>query len=287
MMAMSDRIFPYVVLPLVAATFSLLNLVHFALENLMRPSWPSLTSFAWYAAFAVIVASVVLAFRQMEEGRRNLLVLALALVVAGGFLPRIADAFAVVEEQPAAEQAEVEVIESAFEISLREWREDVAARAAEGRPWTAEEGFAFLEFAAASDLSWQSLPDHSPDAFALVREALAANVLDPDALTTGAPVADSPAVTLTLLWYDRRIRPGSPQAIEKHPWELLQMLVAAGADLTADDAASLRADLAKTVVDGGGRFISLRWGEIEAPPEPVPEPEAMPAEDGAEETGAE
>jgi hypothetical protein len=57
------------------------------------------------------------------------------------------------------------------------------------------------------------------------------------------------------------------------------MLVAAGADLTADDAAALRADLAKTVIDEGGRFIRLEWGEAEVPP--VQEPESEPEETGA------
>jgi hypothetical protein len=156
-------------------------------------------------------------------------------------------------------------------------------------PATGEEveGFAFLEFAADSDLTWRSLPDHTPQAFALVEEALAEKILDPDALTTAAAVADSPAVTLTLLWYDRRIRPGSPRAFDRHDWAVLQMLVAANADLTADDAATLREDLAKIVIDDGGRFIGLEWGEIETPPEPEPEIEAAPVEDAPEDTGAE
>jgi hypothetical protein len=261
-----------VLVTLAVAAASLWNLVSFKLEHLMRPSWPEMTMLAWYAAFAVILAAAAVAF---WSKRWWVLVPALAIVLAAGFLPRVADPFALAEKV-AEDQAEGAEFELEFQEAHLEWSDDIATRAADGPPWTADEGFAFLDFAATSDLTWRSLPDHTPQAFALVEEALAENVLDPDALTTATPVADSPAVTLTLLWYDRRIRPGSPRAIKRHDWEILQMLVAAGADLTADDAASLRADLAKTVIDGGGRFISLEWGEVATPPEPEPEPESEP-----------
>jgi hypothetical protein len=65
------------------------------------------------------------------------------------------------------------------------------------------------------------------------------------------------------------------------------MLVAANADLTADDAAPLREDLAKIVIDDGGRFIGLEWGEIETVPVAPPEAEIAPVEDAPEDTGAE
>lgn len=272
---MGGRILPYVVLPLVAAAASLINLVAFALDQIMRPSWPQATTIAWYVAFALVIAGVVLAMRQMETGRRSILVVALVLVIAAGFLPRAADFFAV-QEQIAEDQAEGADIEMEFQSALLEWGDDVAARTESGTPWTAEEGFQFLDFAAASDLTWHSLPDHTPEAFALVKEALAAKVLDPDALTTPATPDSAPA-TLTLAWYDKRIRPGSPNVIERRPWEVLQLLVAGGADLAADDAAALREDLAKTVVPGEGRFISLTWGEGIAPPEAEPEPPPEPA----------
>jgi len=271
---------------LAVAAASLWNLVSFRLENLMRPSWPEMTIEAWYAAFAVIFFAAAVAF---WSKRWWILVPALAVVLAAGFLPRLADSFAVAE-QVAEEQAEGMGFELAFQTEHLAWSDDIATRAAESRPWTADEGLAFLEFAADSDLTWRSLPDHTPQAFALVEEGLAEKILDPNALTTATAVADSPAVTMTMLWYDRRIRPGSPRAIDRHDWQVLEMLVAGGADLTADDAAGLREDLAKIVIDdGGGRFIRLEWGEIETPPEPEPEAEAAPApaESNGEDTGAE
>jgi hypothetical protein len=268
------RILPYVILPLVAAAASLINLIAFALDQIMRPYWPQATTVAWYAAFAVIVAGVVLAMRQMEAGRRLVLAVALVLVVAAGFLPRVADFFAV-QEEIAEDQAEGADIEMDFQASLMEWRDAVATAAGSRTPWTAEEAMHFLDFAASSDLTWHSLPDHTPEAFALVNEALAAKVLDPNALIT-PPVADSAPATLTLAWYEARIRPGAPNRIERGPWEVLQLLVAGGADLAADDAAPLREDLAKTVVPGEGRFISLTWGEGIAPPDAAGTPPAEP-----------
>lgn len=259
-----NRIVPYLLLPLIAAAVALFALVYFALENLMRPAWPQATTIAWYAAFVVIVAGVMLAMRQIETGRRWVLAGALALILAAGFLPQVVDVFAV-QEQIAEDQAAGADIEMTFQSQLMDWRDAVAEHTDAGTAWTAEEAMPFLDFAASSDLSWHSLPDHTPEAYALVNEALAASVLDPDALVT-PPVPDSPPATLTLAWYDARIRPGSPNRIERRPWEVLQLLVAGGADLASDDAAELRADLAKTVVPVGDRFLSLTWGADEPDP---------------------
>ena len=163
----------------------------------------------------------------------------------------------VAEVRQAEAQKEGAEAEMEFQMALLDWSDDVAARIAERRPMTAEEGLAFLEFAAGADLSWRSLPDHSKEAFALVSDALDAGILDPDALTTRAPVADSPAITLALLFYEKHIAPGSPRSIAKADWQLLQMLMLKNPDLSAEDAAPLRADLGRTPVIGDGRFIHL------------------------------
>jgi hypothetical protein len=273
---MGGRIFPYVILPLLVAAASLISLVAFALDRLMAPYWPQATTIAWYAAFAIVIAGVVLAMRQMVAGRRSVLILALGLVLAAGFLPRVVDVFAV-QQKLAEDQAQGADIEMEFQANLMDWRDAVATADETGTPWTGEEAMHFLEFAASSDLGWHSLPDHTPEAYALLDEALASKVLDPNALLKPA-VADSAPVTLTLAWYDARIRPGSPNVIERRPWEVLQMLVAGGADLTADDAAPLRADLSKTVVPGEGRFIALTWDGDAAAADAAPPVPNAPAE---------
>lgn len=269
-------LFLTVIVPLLAAALSLVNLVLFKLENIMRPSWPEVVDQAWFAAFAVIVVAVAVA---MWGKRRWLVAVAVLLVLAAGFLPRVADFYAA-EQQQAVEQAEGAEAEMEFQVATLTWSDDVAARIAEKRPYTVEEGLDFLDYVVSSDLSWRSLPDHTPEARALVEEALAGGVLDPNAITTGAPVADSATSTLTLQWYDTRIRPGSPSAIDKHAWDVLLMLVGAGADIAADGADALRADLAKTVIAGEGRFIRLEWGEeAETTAEPAPAaPAAAPGD---------
>lgn len=251
-----NRVLPFIVLPLVAAAASILNLVDFWLGDLMRPSWPQEIVWTWRVSLVIIVAAAILAMRGMTKGRILPLVLWLAVIVGAGFAPRVVDLVLAGQEQ-AREQAEGAQAEMEFQSSLLDMSDDIDARIAANDTMSAEEGMTLLDFAASSDLSWQSLPDHTPEVFALVRQALDAKILDPNALTTAVPTADSPALTLTLLYWEKRIRPGSPSRIEKHPWDLLQMLVAAGADLSSPDAAPLRADLARTAVDAGGRFIRL------------------------------
>jgi hypothetical protein len=248
------RIFFHVVLPLLIGVASLANIVVYRLDNLLRPSWPDLTTASFYAAAAVIVILTAFAIWRL---RGWLLALSMVLVIAAGFAPRIVDFFAVSQQQ-AKDQAEGADVEMEFQSAYLDRSDDVDERIAAKKPYTPEEALDFLDFAADADLSYRSLPDHTPEAFTLVEQAIAGGILDPNALTTTAPTADSPAVTITLAFYDKRIRPSSPHAIEKHAWDVLQILVAHGADLGSADAAALRADLAKTVVLGTGRTIELK-----------------------------
>jgi hypothetical protein len=251
-----NRVLLFIVLPLVAAAASILNIVSFWLGQLMRPSWPAEIVWSWRIALVVIVAGTIVAMRGMTKGRILPLVIWLAVIVGAGFAPQLVD-LVLAEQRQAEEQAAGAAAEMELQASLLDMSDDIEARIAANDAMSAEEGMTLLDFAASADLSWRSLPDHTREAFALVQQALDAKILDPNALTTSAPTADAPAVTLTLLYWEKRIRAGSPSRIEKHPWELLQMLVAAGADLSSPDAAPLNADLAKAAVDIGGRFIRL------------------------------
>ena len=243
----------FILLPLIAAAGSIYNLVDFRLNNLMDPAPSDLTSAVWYAALAAIVVLAPLAMV-----RRNVWLLALSLIViiAAGFAPRIADVY-VETTKAAEEQVEGADVEMEFQDANLERTEDVEARIAAKNPYTPLEALEFLEFVADADLSWRSLPDHTSQTFALLEQAIAGGILDPNSLMP-TPTADSPAVTVTLAFYDKRIKPTSPNIIKKHDWDVLQILVAGGADLSMADAASLRADLARTIVLGEGRFIELK-----------------------------
>ena len=243
----------FILLPLIAAAAGVFNLVDFSLNNLMDPAPSDLTSAVWYAAFAVIVVFAVL---PMVWRNVWLLVLSLLIVVAAGFSPRFADVY-VETTKAAEEQVEGADVEMEFQSAYLERSDDVETRIAAKTLYTPAEALEFLEFAADGDLSWRSLSDHTPQTFALVEQAIAGGILDPNALMP-TPTADSPAVTVTLAFYDKRIKPASPRTIKRHDWDVLQILVAKGADVSMADAASLRADLARTVILGEGRFIELQ-----------------------------
>jgi type II secretory pathway pseudopilin PulG len=255
-----NRIVVYFLLPFVVAAASAINIVAFWLSNLLRPSWPmAVTTSIWASAVAILVFAGVAfgAASRTKRVRRSLLALSLVVIVAAGFVPRAVDFYdqaqLQAQEQMAGADAEME-----FQSAYLDRSDDVDQRIADKQPFTPDEALEFLDFAAHADLSWRSLPDHTPEAFALVEQAIEGGILDPNALTTTAPTADSPAVTVTLAYYDKAIRPASPRAIEKHAWDVLQILVAHGADVSSPDATQLRGDLARTVVLGEGRYISLK-----------------------------
>ena len=253
------RIVFYIVLPLIVAAASIWNLVKFRLDNLLDPSIPELTTLSWYGAFLFVAVAVILAIRLRLARpwiRRVALVLALVVIVAAGFAPRLVDAY-ISQQQQAVQQAEGADVEMEFQSAYLDRSDDIDARTDAHKPYTGEEALAFLEFAADSDLTWRSLPDHTPETFALVEQAITAGVLDPNTIVA-PPVADSSPKTVTLAFYDKRIRPAAPLTIARHDWEVLQILVATGADVSSPDAAPLRADLARTVVPGTGRYLQLK-----------------------------
>jgi hypothetical protein len=255
-----NRVVVYFLLPFVVAAAGVINLIFFWLNNLMRPAWPALVSAAFYGAVVAILVFCGVAFSAASRTRtvrRVLLAMSLIIIAAASFVPQGVD-FIVKGQQQAEEQAAGADAEMQFQSDYLDRSDEVDDRIANRKPFTAEEALAFLDFAAHADLSWRSLPDHTPEAFSLVEQAIAGGILDPNLVTTTTPTADSPAVTLTVAFYDKRIRPSSPRTIEKHAWDVLQILIAKGADVSGPDATQLRADLAKTVVLGEGRYISLK-----------------------------
>jgi hypothetical protein len=254
------RFLVYVLVPLLAALASLGNIVSFRLENLLRPVWTPTVSFALYASAALVIILAALAALAARLSRplvrRLAFALALVLALAAGFVPRVVD----MQEQMTAkaeQQATDADLEMQFQSDLLDRTDDVQDRIDAKNPYSPADALAFLEFAAAADLSWRGLPDHTPEAFALVEQAIDGKVLDPNLLVPG-PTPDVPPVTLTVAFYDKWIRAGSPKAIRKHDWDVLQILAAKGADLTSPAAAQVRADLGRTVVLGGGNFLSLQ-----------------------------
>ena len=250
-------VLPIVIAALVAA-LGLANLADYWLQNLVREDWPAEVRNAFPLAAAAIIGLAVIAIflaRARWRGHAVLAGFVLVLAIAASFAPRAAD-FMVGARQTAERQATGADAEMQFQSDYLDRSDDVDDRIAAKKPYSAAEALDFLDFAAHADLSWESLPDHTPEAFALVENAIEGGILDPNAITQTAPTPDSPVETLTVAFYEKRIRPFAPRQIEKHNWDVLQILVSHGADLTGEGGAAVSADLAKrvTVV---GRFVEL------------------------------
>ena len=253
------RLLIQVAIPCLAAVASAGNIVLFWLDTMMRETWSPVQNLAEHGAEAAVVVftfTAIFAARLHPRPRRLIFAVSIVLVLAAGFVPRAVD-LALQTSAAASDQAAGADLELQFQSDLLDRSDDVDQRIAAKKPYSATQALDFLEFAADADLSWRSLPDHTPEVFALVEQAISEGILDPNALMTATPTADTPPETVTLAFFDKRIRQGAPSAIRKHDWDVLQILVAKGADLSADAAATLRADLAKAVVLGPGRFLRL------------------------------
>jgi type II secretory pathway pseudopilin PulG len=251
-----NRVVVYFVLPFVVAAASVINVIVFWISNLLREDWAPIVKLSMVASIVVILVAAGAAFSVVGRGkamRRTVLAIALVVMAAVGFVPRLLD-FLDQQQRQGEQQAANADAEMQFQSDFLDRSDEVDDRIAQKRPFTTDEALAFLEFAAGADLTWRGLPDHTPEAFTLVKQSLDAGILDPNALTTNAPVAVSPTVTLTLAYYDKAIRPTMPRSVERHAWEIVKLLVDHGADISSPDAAQLREYIARTPV-GEGRFI--------------------------------
>ena len=155
--------------------------------------------------------------------------------------------FAVYFTRSAAEQvddrAERKAIETAFLAELEANKKDVAERIAAQKPFTPHEAYKFVEFVKESDLSYRLLPDHSPTTFPLLKQALDARILDPNARVKGPRASDVNEEPLFVAYYKFYLQSGatSPMRhVREREWRLFQMLIAAGANLDDPAAAVLR-----------------------------------------------
>jgi hypothetical protein len=115
-----------------------------------------------------------------------------------------------------------------------------------------------VNFAGSADLGYRSLPDHSAEATAILADALAAGLVDPNARLDDPPVAKYAGAPLFVYFYDIAIKPVRPTRIEGRDWDLLGLLVKAGADLDLPEAAEVKADLAMTAIRREDGSIELR-----------------------------
>ncbi len=246
---------------LVAAA-SAFNVVSFRLQELMTPQSAELDRLAAAALAAIVLlcfGMIVIwryagALRGLSAG---VAVAILLLTAVSGFAPRMVWAHreAMVETERLAEDRRSS---EAFASELREWTDQINANAATHRPLSAEQAWAFVDFAGRAGRYDDGTDPPSAQALALLRKALAADILDVNASVQGGRLNDTAPRPLFLQFYKERIEPlRHINALAAQDWAIMQLLAAAGADLSQSDAAPLIADLAKTGVPGAGRFIGL------------------------------
>ncbi len=127
---------------------------------------------------------------------------------------------------------------------LETYKKDVAERIAAKNPYTPQQAKAFLDFVQESDLSRLLLPDYSPQAFALLKQALDGKVFDPNARVQGPRVVDVAAEPLFVGYYKFYLQSGIMlRRVREREWTLWQMLIAGGANLDDPAADVLRDDV--------------------------------------------
>ena len=239
------RLLIVIALQLAAAGLGLTAVVLFFLGNLLQPTRDA-TQIAFYVAVTAIllltVAAVTLAIRERAgTSYTPALAVMMVLTVLAGFLP------AVVENQMrerdfAARRAEDREIDGDLMNRLGARQRDVAARIADHRAFTPQEALDLVVFVDGADLRYRGLADHSPEAFALLAQALDARLIDVNGEVEPDRRRKPGAMPLFLYYYGIRVFNGEARPNE---WKMLDMLVAHGADLTRPEAKPLIDDLAR------------------------------------------
>lgn len=235
-----------VLLAIAVAGVSIFLIVSFRLGYLMR-SMPSLAETTMYAALAVIAvgfcAALVNASRPAPGWRYRL---ALAMMLGGAVAPFAIDATrALIEE--AGERADRSAFNAKFLSELDAYWKDVIARIEARKPFSPPEAQKFLDLVQSSDLTYRSLPDHSTEAFVLLKMAIDLKVFDPNARIRGPRPVDVAEEPLFVGYYKFHLQSGATaptRSVREREWRLFQMLIAGGANLN-DPAAAVLRDVAK------------------------------------------
>jgi MFS family permease len=225
--------------------------VWFLLVTYVMRSVPSSLEIAMAMSVAVVlvglVAALLVAWRG-DGGWRYRAVLAMMLIA--GLAPwalewrvsSIAAEDRKIEE--ANKKAEDQALEAKLLARLDTYKKDVAERIAAKNPYTPQQAKAFLDVVQESDLSRLLLPDYSPQAFALLKQALDGKVFDPNARVQGPRVVDAAAEPLFVGYYKFYLQSGIMlRRVREREWTLWQMLIAGGANLDDPAADVLRDDV--------------------------------------------
>jgi hypothetical protein len=232
----------FVLLAFVVAALSVFGVWFVLVLHVMR-SLPSVIETTMLVSLAVIAIGLCVALVQTWTAPGGWPYrVALAIMLVAGATP-----YAVYFSRAAVDQidgrAERKAIETAFLSKLEANKKDLSERIAAQKPFTPREAYKFVEFVKESDLSYRLLPDHSSTTFLLLKQALDAKILDPNARLKGPTRVDVNEEPLFVVYYKFYLQSGvtmPTKAVREREWKLLQMLVAAGANLDDPAAAVLR-----------------------------------------------
>ena len=253
----------FLVLQLLAAAAGVFLVVSFRLQELLAPQSAELDRLAEVALAAIVLLSIgmIVILRFAPELRRLSIAVSvaiLALTILTGVAPRLlwTHRRAAIE---AARLDEARRRDEAFAQELRTWAATIDANAGSARRLTAEQAWALVNVVSVAGHYDDGANPFSSQALALLRKALAANIVDVNLGVQGKRASDAAPRPLFLQFYKEQIEPaGRVKTLAAQDWTIMKLLAGNGADLARPDAAALVADLAKTEVPGPGRFIGLR-----------------------------
>ncbi len=248
-----------IIAQVIVAAAAAANIALYKLAHLLAPAQGA-TDAAAFAALAVVgFATVLMVFAARGSARPPVLASLFIVTTLAGFAPQVTGS---IQEQRAhaRRDAENRQIEETFLRDFDRWKADVAARIAQRRPFDPDRALDLVEFVNSADLSYRSLRDHSDVAIPLLKSALEEKIVDPNARVRGRHANDEGEEPLFVYFYRDRIAvPKKYNSIRLREWDLLQLLVAHGADLNDPAARAVKEDLAKNVVRDppDGRFLRL------------------------------
>lgn len=252
---------PILVLQLLVASASVFNVIRFRLDNLLIERGAELDrlTLAGLAVAAMSTAAVlVLCWRvtALTPLRAGLALVLIGLTALSGVAPGMIETRVRAVEH-ATREAEQQQREDAFARELAQWTADIDRRAAAARPLEPEQAWSFVDCIASAGYRNDGANPPSAQALELLHRALAAGLIDVNAAVPGHRLKDPAPRPLFLQFYTERVAPVR-NVLARQDWEIMRELAAGGADLALPDAAPLVADLAKTVVPGPSRFVSLK-----------------------------
>src|SRR6266540_1995459 len=244
---------------LFAAAASAVNVISLVLENLMAPGWSRNEPMVLGALATIVVAALTGLLLPLKLGAgpaRRWLLIATALVVIAGFVPRIV-VTGQKQERAAAQDAREREHEAQLKAGIAARKRDVESRIAAAQVYSPDAAAALVSFVHGTGHATRNAETLSADAIAVLQRALEGKLIDPNMIVKDRLRADVGPEPL-FVHYHRRIRQAPERSVLARDWRIM-LLLARGADLSLPAAAPVAADLRKTATPlYGGLYFDLK-----------------------------